>query len=157
MPNDIAVMKGGDVRIFVQSEGANPGVAYDYLGCLTLTGTSQSLGEPDPVYAPSAELRNVFDIIDEVSKAPSLGTADFTQRADRFLREEWWDIRRRGCVFNMQAVIGRCTRPDDFTQWESKVLIVGTRLTKIGLGDLNPLDGGDNKAIDITGSLRFEP
>jgi photosystem II stability/assembly factor-like uncharacterized protein len=155
MPNDLAVMKGGDARIFVQSEGANPGVAYDYLGCLTLTGTSQNLGEPEPVYAPSAEVRNVFDIIDEVGKAPALGTADFTQRADRFLREEWWDIRRRGCVFNMQVVIGRCTRPDDFTQWESKVLVVGARLTKLGLGDLNPLDGGDNKAIDITGSLSF--
>lgn len=152
---DTSVMKSGDVRVFVQADGISPGSGYLYYGCVSLAGPEQDLGEPDPVYCPSPSLRNTWDIIDEIPKTQALGTTDFTQRADRFLRDVWWDLKQKGCVFNIQAVIGRCQRPDDFTQWDAKLLLSNTRLTKIGLGEMNALSGDDNAVVDLTGSLSF--
>lgn len=151
---DVAILKGGDVRIFVQ-DSASPSSPYYYYGCTSLDGPTQDLGEPTPIYCPSSAQRNRWDIVDEVSKAPALGTTDFTQHADRYLRDVWWDLKDRGCTFNVQAVIGRCQTPSDFTQWDSKLLLARTRLTKLALGALSPLAGDNNDAIDMTGSLSF--
>lgn len=156
MPNDVTILKGGDVRIFVQEDGESPASPYIYYGCLSLDGPEQDLGEPDPVYCPSPDGRNTWAIVDLISKVPALGSTDFTQHADRFLRDVWWSLKDRGCMFNMQAVVGRCQRPDDFTQWDAKLLFTNVRLTKLGLGALNVLSGDDNAAVDITGSLSFK-
>lgn len=152
---DINTMKSGDARIFIQDGGINPSEAYDYFGCLALDGPSQDEGESDPVYCPSSAQRNKWDIIDQVPKAQALGSSDFTQHGDRFLRDAWWDIRRRKCVFNLQAVFSSCDAPDDFTRWDSKLLLRSSRLTTLALSALNALSGDDNAIVDITGSLEF--
>lgn len=152
---DLTTAKSGDVRLFVQDGGISPAEPYDYYGCLSIDGAEQDQGESDPVYCPSSTQRNVWDIIDQIQKAQGLGTTDFTQRMDRYLRDAWWSIKRRKCFFNMQAVISACTAPDDFTQWESKILFKNTRLTSFALPLMNPLNGDDNAVMDLTGSLEF--
>jgi hypothetical protein len=149
-------LKGGNVRIFIQEDGVSPAAPYNYYGCTTLDGPNQDLGTPDPMYCPSPTQRNKWEIIDDIPKTPALGTTDFTQRADRFLNDIWWDLKQRGCSFNMQAVIGECQRPDDFTKWDAKIVFLGTRLNNFGMGTLNPLTGDDNAATDLTGTLSFQ-
>lgn len=155
MSNDVNVLQGGNVRVFIQDAGISPAAPYNYYGCITLDGPSQDLGTPDPVYCPSPTQRNRWDIVDDVPKTPALGTTDFTQRADRYLNDIWWDLKSRGCKFNMQAVIGSCQRPDDFTKWDAKIAFLGSRLNQFGLSALNPLTGDDNAPVDLTGTISY--
>lgn len=153
---DTNILQGGQVRIFIQKDGVSPANPYYYYGCLSLNGPSQDLGTPDPIYCPSTEKRNKWDIVDSVPKVQALGTTDFTQHADKRMNDVWWELRHKGCKFNMQAVISSCDRPDDFSRWTSKLLFRGVRLTNLALGALNPLSGGDNAPVDITGTLTFD-
>lgn len=156
MSGDINVLKGGDVRVFIQEDGITPAAEYVYYGCLMLDSPNQDLGTPDPVYCPSPTQRGKWDIIDDIPKTPALGTADFTAHADRTLSDIWFDLKRRGCKFNMQAVVGACQRPDDFTDWEAKLAFFGARLNNLGLTGLNPLTGDDNAVVDFTGTISFQ-
>src|SRR5512147_1858154 len=153
---DSTILQSGQVRIFIQKDGVSPASPYYYYGCLSLDGPSQDLGTPDPVYCPSTSQRNRWDTVDSIPKAPALGTTDFTQRMDKFLRDVWWEIKDKGCKFNMQAVIDSCNSPDDFTKWQAKIFFKGVRLTNFALPLLNALTGDDNVALDITGSLTFD-
>lgn len=153
---DVDLLQSGQVRIFIQEDGVSPANPYNYYGCMSLDGPSQDLGTPDPVYCPSTSQRNKWEIVDNVPKTQALGTSDFTQHMDRLLRDAWWKVKDKGCKFNMQAVISACDRPDDFSQWQAKILFRGVRLTNFALGAMNVLSGDDNAVVDITGSFIFD-
>lgn len=155
MTDTASLLLAGNVRVFVQQDGINPGSAYDYYGCTQLDGPSQDLGTPDPVYCPSPIQRNQWDIIDDIPKTPALGTTDFTQHAAKVLSDAWMDIKNRRCKFNFQAVIGSCQRPDQFDQWDAKIIFLGGRLTNLALSALNPLTGDDNAVVDWTGTISY--
>lgn len=154
---DIGVLKGGDVRAFVQQNGISPANPFVYFGKLQLSGITQSQPTPDPSYLPSSTQRNKWDIVDRIPKAQELGKADWTQRSDRSLNDAWWEIRRRACLFNAQLVMGSCQNPSDITQWDAKLLVTGILVSgDVGLdGTLNVLAGGDNKEVDMKGSWTF--
>lgn len=152
---DVNALLGGNVRVFIQEDGVSPANPFNYYGCISLDGPSQDLGTPDPLYCPSPTQRNKWDIVADIPKTPALGTTDFTQRADKYLNDIWWDLKQRGCSFNMQAVIGSCQRPDDFSKWDAKIMFMGTRLNNFALSALNPLTGDDNASVDLTGTLSF--
>lgn len=153
---DVELLQSGQVRIFIQEDGVSPANPYHYMGCMSLDGPSQDLGTPDPVYCPSTVQRNKWDIVDNVPKTQALGTSDFTQHADRLLRDIWWKVKQKGCKFNLQAVISACDRPDDFSKWNAKLLLKGVRLTNLAMGALNALSGDDNAVVDNTGSFVFD-
>lgn len=155
MANDTNILAGGQSRVFIQKDGPTPASPYLYYGCLSLDGPSQDLGTPDPVYCPSSSARNQWDIVASVPKTQALGTTDFTSHADRFLKDVWWELKRKGCGFNLAVVNGACQRPDDFTKYDSVLFLTGSRLTNLALGALNALSGDDNAPVDLTGSLTF--
>src|SRR5688572_8907171 len=111
--SDVTLLKQGQVRIWFQFAGANPSQAYEYMGCLMMDSPSQDLGTPDPVYCPSSEVRNTWEIVDQIAKAQALGTFDFTQHASQFLLERWMELKRKRCMINIQATASACSRPDD--------------------------------------------
>lgn len=152
--NDVNIAKGGQTRVFVQYEGSSPANDYVYVGCMQLDGLSQELGELTPIYCPSSEVAEKWDIVDSTAAQPSLATTDFTQHMDRFLRDFWWDLRRKGCRFNMKVKLDSCGRPDDPHSFDSLIIVPGTKLTAFNLPTLNPITGDDNAALDITGSLQ---
>jgi len=157
MPEQANILFGGDVRAFVQSNGVNPASSFNYFGRLQLSGPTQSQPDPDPVYVPSSSQHNAWEIVDRVPKAQELGSADWTQKADRYLQDDWWEIRRKKCLFNVMVTIGRCTNPSDLTQWESKLLLRDVLLSgDFGFdGDMNILAGGDNAEVMLKGSFTF--
>lgn len=152
---DTQLLKQGSVRIWIQEDGINPLAPYRYYGCMMMDSPNQDLGTPDPIYCPSSEQRNKWDIVDDVPKAPALGTFDFTQHAGFDLREIWMQFKRRGCKVNLQVLAGSCQRPDDFSQWDAKEVYLDSRLSNLGHGGLNPLSGDDNAVVDWTGSFNF--
>lgn len=154
--SDVTIALSGDVRIYIQKGGISPAAPYEYYGSVSLGGPSQDQGAADPVYLPSAAQRNRWNIVDTVPKAPALGATDFTALMDRYLRGVWWDLVERGCRVNIQAVIGRCQRPDDFTDWDAKLLLRSARITNFALPELNALAGDANAQLSQTGSLEFQ-
>lgn len=154
---DVQILQGGDVRAFVQSDGISPANAFKYFGRMQLDGVTQPQSDPDPVYNPSTTQRDKWDIVDRVQHAQELGSSDFTQRADRAMNDEWWEMKRRRCLFNMVLVMGRCQNPSDPTQWDAKLAIVGDLVSgDFGLdGTLNALNGGDNAEVNVKGTLSF--
>lgn len=152
---DINTMQGGHARVFIQEGGPTPRSGFEYFGAMQIGDADEPQGTSTPVSVPSTRQRNKWDIVDDVPSTPELGTLPFTQRMDRFLRDALWDLKERNCRFHLQAVIGKCTNPADFTQWDAKILYAFARLTSFSHGTLNPLDGGDNAVINETGEFEF--
>lgn len=150
---DPNLMIAGNWRVFVQADGATPAYPYEYVGCLSLGGLSHSLGDVTPIYCPSPNQANRWDIVGEVPATPGLPTTDFTYHADKLLRDFWWDIRRRGCKFHAQVLVIDCTRPDNFNDWDAKILLLNNKLTAFNGAEMNPLAGDGNAMWDLTGSL----
>lgn len=155
MADDPNLLRLGDARIFIQGDGSSPTNPYNFYGCLSLGGLQEELGEGTPIYCPSPTQRNAWEIVDTVPSQPGLPTTDFTQHANRYLTDIWWKLRRQNCKFNAQVVLGRCQSPDDISQFDSKILLSGTRMTAFNLPALNPLDGGENTVGDITGTWQI--
>lgn len=145
----------GQTRVFVQPDGSYPDAAYKFQGCLNLAESEQDLGELTPVYCPSTEQPNKWDIVDTIVSAPGLPTVDFTQRMARDLRDIWLTLAERGCEFNMIQKIFCDGRPDDFNTWDGKWLMLGGRMTARTLPQANPLSGEDNAQADLTGSITY--
>lgn len=147
-------LKGGQARIFIQLD---PTGIPQYYGCAQMEGAEQGLGEPTMEMCPSSTTPNTWDIIDSTPTAPELGTANITQKADVYLRDSWWNIKRQACEFPIYVTAGKCNKPDNFDSWESLILISGARLTSFGLdGTLNPATGGDNATISMTLPVSFK-
>lgn len=158
MADDPNLAKSGQWRVFVQYDGSSPSNAYRYVGCLSLAGFQQDLGEGEPIYCPSSEQVGKYDIVDTTNPPPSLPTTDFTQHMNRALNDFWWDLRRRGCRFNMAVKGTNCGRPDDPDEFDAKILVTGGKLTAFNTGEFNGL--AEDAAIDLTGSLQllaFDP
>lgn len=155
MVEDPNLLRLGDARVFIQGDGSSPANPFNFYGCLSLGGIQEELGEGTPVYCPSTEQRNAWDIVDTVPSQPGLPTTDFTQHASRYLTDIWWQLRKQNCKFNAQIVLGRCTSPDDIGQFDSKILLQGTRMTAFNLPEMNPLAGEGNAVGDITGSWQI--
>jgi hypothetical protein len=157
---DINIVQAGQARIFLQADGPSPANQFLYFGCLSLGGLTQDLGAGTPVYCPSSQVRNKWDIIDSVPSVQALPTTDFTQRMDRGLLDIWWDLRKKGCRIHGAIVLSSCGRPDDINQFDSMILLRQLRPTNFALPELNPLAGDGNVPLDITGSLEmigFDP
>lgn len=152
---DATLLKQGQVRVWIQFGGPNPSQSYEYMGCFMMDSPSQDLGTDDPVYCPSSEVRNTWDIVDSIAKAQALGSFDFTQHAGQFLLERWMELKRKRCIINMQVTASACSRPDDFTEWDAKIVFLGNRMSTLGLSPLNPLSGDDNAVVDWTGTFSF--
>lgn len=157
MSENLAILLSGDVRAFIQTDGVNPASPFKYFGRLQVDSPSQSIPDPDPVYLPSSDQHNKWDIVDRVPKAQELGSTDWTQKADRYLRDDWWEIRRKGCLFNIKIITGRCSNPSDPTQWDGILYLRDVLLTgDFGYdGSFNTLAGGDNAELMIKGSFSF--
>lgn len=153
--NSPNITQGGQARVFVQTDGPSPANSYDYFGAMQVGDAEEPQGSSTPVYLPSSRQRNKWDIVDEVPSVPELGTLPFQQRMDRLLRSAWWDLKERACRFHLQAVLGKCSNPSDFTEWEAKIVYSFAKLTSFGHGTLNPNEGGDNAAINESGEFEF--
>lgn len=148
---DVNIARSVHARIFMQHAGSSPANPYEYVGPLSLGGLQHDLGTGEPVLLPSSEVRGKFVVVDRTSAPPSLPTTDFTQPMDRFLRDFWWDLRERGCLFNLAIVLGVCQRPDDPDDFDSKILVSNSQLTAFNTDGFNTAN--EDAPVNLTGSL----
>lgn len=153
---DATLVQSGQARVFIQEEGISPANKYNYYGQVQWDKSSMDLGKVTPVWLPSPLRRNYWKIVDRIRNAPTLGKGAFLQHADRYLRDVWYKIKERGCTFNVQVVFGECTRPDQITQWDSRLLYKNTVLETLDITELNVLQGDKNMETDLSGNVSFE-
>lgn len=150
---DPSIAQLGDFRVFVQEDGVSPGNEYYYHGSVEFGGIGEGQGDLTPIYAPSPDQRNRWVIVGYTRAVKSLPTTDLTARMLRDLQQVWWDLQERGCAVNIHVLIGRCEAPDDFMDWQAKIILSEAVMTDFNLPNMNPLSGENNAAGDITGSL----
>jgi photosystem II stability/assembly factor-like uncharacterized protein len=129
---------------------------FEYFGCASLDGPSQSKGAVKPVYCPSSEARNKWEQVATIRSAPAMGTTGFAQHMSRFLLDPWFEIDEKGCKFNTLIPLGACQRPDQLSDWDAVIALVNCYLTDIKLPKLNTDNPDDNSVVDITGTFSFE-
>lgn len=151
---DVNIARLGESRTWLQ-RAATPAQAYAYQGCVNFGEAEQDQGAAEPIYCPSSEQRNKWVIVDVAPQAQALGSRDFTAQMDRFGQDVFWALKQQGCFFNLLDLWGRCSRPDNFNQWEMGILYLYARLTTFTAPQSNPLEGDNNAAAQITGSLEF--
>jgi len=154
--NDPSLLQAGKSRVWLQEGYANPGVSYNYQGLVELQKTDQDLGKKTPVWIPSSDVRNRWDIVDAIIASPALITSGFIQHANRFLSDRWESLRARGCDFNLKVINSNCARPDQPDQWDSQIILGRTRLEKFGFSLFNPLEASKNAIVDINGDFSAE-
>lgn len=148
------VMQGGNARVFIQFDPTLPPLYY---GCAQVDSLEQSLGDSTPQYCPSSTVVNQWDIVGQTVAAKELGSFNLAQKMDLALQDEWWRIKRTNCEFTLFLNAGACSRPDDANGWESKIAVVGARITSFTVdGTFSPLTGGDNAELmlNLPGSFR---
>lgn len=148
---DANIAKSGQFSVFVQPDGSSPANAWLYVGCLSLGGFTEDLGTGEPIYCPSSESPGQFDIVDTTSPPSSLPTTDFTQHMSRLLNDFWWGLRKRRCEFNLAVKGSNCARPDDPSDFQSKIIARKVKVTNFTTGAFHTL--GEDAVIDLTGSL----
>ncbi len=152
---DPNILRQGDSRIFVQTLGINARNPYDYYGCMMLEDVEQDLGDVESVYCPDPNQRNAWVIVDEIVGTQSMGSTSFQTQARRDGADAIRELKDRRCLTNWQVVRSRCARPDDFSEWDSKLVLRNTRLTSFTQAGGNPLSGDDNAVSQLSGDLSF--
>ncbi len=139
----------GQGRVFMQSEGANPGNPTLYLGCARLTGFTHTQGAVTPVRCPSEDAYDSFDVQDVVRGASDLPTTSLVGRfglSNVILTEE--------CPFHLQAHFGKCGSPTHFNLGWEKILAWSAALfTSKSSDDLTALDEDQRNPILLTGEV----
>lgn len=141
--------QSGQGRVFIQPWAAGPGNAYQYQGCGRATGFSEELGDVTPVYCPSPDSYDDFEVADEIRGEGGLPT---TSLVARFGLDN--QIFKRKCPFGMQVHYGACQDPTDFTGgWDKIIAFVKARFTARSSDDLSALDEGERASILLTGDI----
>ncbi len=150
---DPNVAKLGQFRVFVQEDGISPENPYYYHGDLSLGGVNEPQGDLTPIYLPSPDQREQWDIVGFTRGVPGLPTTDFTARMQITMQQVWWGLRKRRCPVNMQVLAGICERPDDINSWRAKMLLNRNVITDFTGPVINPLTGEENEVGNLTGSM----
>lgn len=158
MASDREFLSAPDVRIFIQRGGTRPGQKYEYLGCGETGDTELSVGEREVVRRQSRVQRGKWDIIGKKYAMPDLHTTSVRLGMPRATASFLERMVKTKCAISIQAVIGKCNKPDEFGEWESKLLYEYAELTSLTIPGLAAVDGGGNSADEVflNGPMQFE-
>lgn len=150
------IVKGGEYRAFLQRWGAHPAYSYGYIGAVTVEDITLGREGNERIEVPSDDIRGEFEVIGELQGEISDQTISFSQRADRYLSEDWWDMvqfAETGAV--LQLLIGT-KGAQNFGQWDSKLIFYNVSVTSVVLGEQkNPQDKADEAVTPLTGELAY--
>lgn len=147
------LMKVAQRRSFIQEGGASPANKPEYRGETSYDGWNTPQGDVNADYLPSRDRPDNWDIISTTQGAQGLPTSGFTSRVNDALYKKWRRIQQARCPFVVYAKKDDCGRPDDLSMWQFINIFVDTRMTDFTDSLLNPLQGDDQTAVELTGSL----
>lgn len=146
------ILKLAERFIYIQEGGATPASKPLYRGEMIFGGWNEPQGDVNPIYLPSRDRANNWDIVDITQAAPGLPTSDFTVRVNYILYKKWRDILDARCPVIGYVKHDDCGRPDDPNSWLYKKLIYRMYLTDFTDAQDGTLNPDDQAAVELTGS-----
>lgn len=143
----------GQLAIFFQDSGVDPGGIPRYRGETTFGGWNTPKGDRSPIYLPSRTQPSTWDIIDTTQGAPGLPNSDFTARMNDVLYRIWTRLERQNCPLTIHILKDDCGRRDDINSWQFKTIYTRATLTDLTGPAVSPLSGDDEAPYDISGSM----
>ncbi len=147
------ILKIAERTFFLQEGGASPISQPLYRGEAVGGGFNTPQGDVTPIYLPSREQANNWDIVDVYQGAEGLPTSDFTARVNYVLYRKWQTLRKRRCPFTLFVKHNDCKRPDDPRAWVYKKIYLDTRFTDFTDAADGTLQGDDQAPVELTGSI----
>lgn len=152
----LEIIKGGDFRGFY-SEKAHPAYPYGFAGRMTINDIPLTRAANTKIKAPSDDMRNAFEIVDEIVGDFEDLTTSFTQKAHRYLNELWWELVEDGRVGGvLKLIISKDSNPQNMLRYDSQLALVNVSAQGVTLaGAKNPQQTDENEASTVTGDLNF--
>ena len=136
-------------RVFVQEGRSAPNLALQYKGLARAGGADWAQGDLTPVYAPSDERYDAFDVVDTVRGSPGLPTIPIEFRKEMTLSEAL-RLTQLGCPLSIQIHFGQCKDPRDSNGgWsDGHVLVLpNASITNWSTTDLGALDSDQRESV----------
>jgi len=143
----------GEGRIFINPQGYGGGTKFNYHSSMKIDGLDKSLGDLEPVYVPDPSKYDAFIEIASIQGSDSRVTSSLSGKLPIDTESPLEILARKKCKFNMQVHYGRCSKPDDFTTYESAIILKDVTLTSYNLSTLVASNPGERAMIDETASI----
>lgn len=134
-------------RLFLIENRAGPANAPSYQGFARAGSLDWPQGDITPVYLPSADNYDAFDVADTIVGQRGLPTLSTEFRKNRDISAVL-KLIRKGCAVDLQIHGGACKDPTDFDRgWEWVTVLENARASSYGTSDLGAFDGDQNEAV----------
>ena len=140
-------------RVFVQKSGRNCGSFYKYHSSMKIDGLDKTVGDVTSIYVPDPKRYDEFIEAATISGAESRATSTLTGYLPLKNKGALEDLYNQKCAFDLQIHYGSCTRPDDFNEFDSAIILKDVRLTSYGVSTLTARGPEERAAIDETAAI----
>jgi len=121
--------KAGESRVWFFPDGVGPGRTKIYLGCHRLGDPTYNFGDMTRIECPSPDQYNEFVEEDSFQGSKERPTSNIMGRFDRTAKSTLLAAGRKRCRVDVHGLFGRCTNPQDYTQWDQAFIHRKGRLT----------------------------
>lgn len=146
----------GEGRIFINPQGYGGGTKFVYHSSMKIDGLDKSLGDLEPIYVPDPKKYDSFIEVAAIQGSDSRVTSSLSGKLPIDTESPLESLARRKCKFNMQVHYGRCSKPDDFTTYESAIILKDVSLTSYNLSTLVAANPGERALVDETASITLK-
>lgn len=146
-------MKLGERVAFIQEGSSSPASQPRFRGEASFDGFNTPQGDVTQIPLPSRDRPNEWVNVDSYQGQQGLPTSGFTARVSLPLYKKWRSIQQQRCPFTIYAKYDNCARPDDLSSWQFVNIFVKTLMTDFTDSLINPLQGDDQNAVELTGSV----
>lgn len=143
----------GEGRIFVNQSGFGGGTKFLYHNNMKIDGIDRSLGDIEPIYLPNPYKYDDFIEIGGIKGTPSRLTSTLSGKLPISSYSPLEVLADRRCSFNLQVHYGRCSKPDDFVNFESALILKDVHLTSYNLSALVATSPGERAVVDENASI----
>lgn len=143
----------GEGRVFINPAGFGGGTKFQYHNNMKIDGIDRSLGDIEPVYVPNPYKYDDFIEVAGIKGADSRLTSTLSGKLPINTYSPLEILADRRCAFNLQVHYGRCTKPDDFVNFDSAIILKDVLLTSYNLSTLVAVVPGERALIDESAAI----
>ena len=140
-------------RVFINVDGPGCGNGFAYHNCMKVAALDKSFGDVTPIWCPNPDAYDDFVEVGTIKGANSRWTSSMSGKLPVSKLSPLEEIANQGCTFNIQVHYGKCSRPNDFSNFETAFIMRNARLTSYGLSELVALSPEERNAVDENASI----
>lgn len=142
--------KAGESRVWFFPDGVGPGREKIYMGCYRIGDPTFNFGDMTRIECPDPERYNEFVEEDSFQGTKERPTSNIMGRFDRESISEILKAGRKRCRVDVHALFGRCTNPQDYTQWDQIFVHNAARITSWTAENFGALASDEQNPVNET-------